>query len=423
SELQIGAVLEKTLVGLKDLQNFLEAVERLAASSLPVFMQQKKPVVDLPEQVYGLVLSSHVLAPLLLLFKNDNELFFKAKVPNQKIFQDQLNIYIQTASILESNLESWCCESGVLTTQLTVSVSFSVSRKDSQFRMLCLFQGRSFTFRQTLSELKPQMEQCLDELEKCAQKLDSMNKGACISGVVSSSAGIVGSILFITGLCVMPITFGTSLAAAGAVIGLTSGVQAIVTAVVEHEVNSTQNNKAKEAFEKCMALMNQMQQSVRDIIQQLFQGLTEDALREALVGTYNGGVLINNLYGARSVIKEYLYGVRREENAASDVSEGAVSVSRAVSKGLQVDREVSATLNGALAAVDVYFLSHDIKSLTHSTDTHVCLTFSPGSKWMRASSGLFHAEIQSWQNIQNLIGKNERLSDLKLLKKPFYPEV
>ncbi|KAK7895607.1 hypothetical protein WMY93_020932 [Mugilogobius chulae] len=52
----------------------------------------------------------------------------------------------------------------------------------------------------------------LTQLEPCAVKLDSTNKGAKISNVVSSSVGVVGGGLSIAGLALAPFTAGASLA-------------------------------------------------------------------------------------------------------------------------------------------------------------------------------------------------------------------
>uniref|UniRef100_A0A3B3ZRT3 Uncharacterized protein n=1 Tax=Periophthalmus magnuspinnatus TaxID=409849 RepID=A0A3B3ZRT3_9GOBI len=255
------------------------------------------------------------------------------------------------------------------------------SLADPHFRMLCLFQGKSSTFRQMFSELKPQMEECLGQLEECAQKLDSMNLGAHISGVVSSTLGIIAAIL---GVIAIPLTGGTSLAltATGVGIGAASGIQGIVTTAVEHGVNNTQNDRAKEVYEKCMKLMKQI------------------------------------LFGAVDTFKECIKEGEVAADAAYDASEGTLEVSRVVGKGVRlarVGRVVTEGLNVVFAGVDVYFLCSDIKGLVDGTETEV-------SKWIRARSGLCRAEIQSWQKTQDLIGQDERLSDQELLKKYFWPE-
>ncbi|XP_055086682.1 uncharacterized protein LOC129457306 [Periophthalmus magnuspinnatus] len=426
SELEMGAVLEKTLAGLKDLQSFLEAVEHLVASSVHVFLQQNNP------EVYGVVLSCHVMAPLLLLFKKDTELFFKAKILNKEVLQKQLNSYIRTARILcegfkqspldyislnppQIHLEDVSEEdSQRMLSQIQALLAL---RADPHFRMLCLFQGKSSTFRQMFSELKPQMEECLGQLEECAQKLDSMNLGAHISGVVSSTLGIIAAIL---GVIAIPLTGGTSLAltATGVGIGAASGIQGIVTILVEHGVNNTQNDRAKEVYEKCMKLMKQMQQSVHDIIHEHFQGVSNNVLKESLIGMYNGGVLVYSLFGAVDTFKECIKEGEVAADAAYDASEGTLEVSRVVGKGVRLARVgqvVTEGLNVVFAGVDVYFLCSDIKGLLDGTETEV-------SKWIRARSGLCRAEIQSWQKTQDLIGQDERLSDQELLKKYFWPE-
>ncbi|KAK7938870.1 hypothetical protein WMY93_002196 [Mugilogobius chulae] len=432
SELEMGAVLEKTLIGLKELQSFLEAVERLVVTSEPVFKQNS--VVELPQQIPGLLLSSDVLAPLLLLFKRDNEEFFKAKVPNKTVFEMQLESYITTAKILweglrHSDLDAISLDppqiqledlsEGNAQVMLFRITKLLQLREDKQFSALGLFHGITWSFRQKVSNLKPQIERCLEELETCAKQLDSMNHGARISGTVSSSAGIVGGILCILGVIGAPFTAGTSafLTAAGVGIGGVSGVQGLVTTVVETKVNQTQNDKAKKEFDKCIRMINEIQRSVNDVIHQHFEGINVELLKEVLVQYYNGAVLANNLAGAVSLIVEKLKEGEMVVNTAYDVSEGVVAVTRTASTALKwakMLRVGSGVVNGVLAGVDGYFLYSDIKSLTGGTETEA-------SKWIRARSGLCRVEIESWQKLSDLIGEDERRSDKRLLKKPFYP--
>nr|XP_020444823.1 apolipoprotein L domain-containing protein 1-like [Monopterus albus] len=87
-----------------------------------------------------------------------------------------------------------------------------------------------------------------------AVQLDRMRKGAKISSVAGSSVGAVGGVLSIIGLALIPVTAGLSLAltVTGIGMGITSGVNSIVTTATEIGVNSKHQKKASEVLQSFM---------------------------------------------------------------------------------------------------------------------------------------------------------------------------
>uniref|UniRef100_A0A3Q2WPI3 Uncharacterized protein n=1 Tax=Haplochromis burtoni TaxID=8153 RepID=A0A3Q2WPI3_HAPBU len=128
-------------------------------------------------------------------------------------------------------------------------------KMNEQFRMVFLFQEEPcHGFISEFDKRQPTMLQFLKELEETAVQLDRMNKGAKISSVAGSSVGAVGGVLSIVGLALIPFTAGVSLALTmtGVGLGITSGVNSVVTTATEVGVNATQRKKASEVFKNFM---------------------------------------------------------------------------------------------------------------------------------------------------------------------------
>uniref|UniRef100_A0A3B3ZDM5 Uncharacterized protein n=1 Tax=Periophthalmus magnuspinnatus TaxID=409849 RepID=A0A3B3ZDM5_9GOBI len=77
---ELSASLKTSLMGLQTLDVFLDAVERLAVTSVQVF-QEENPVLLLPEggdlgTVQDIITAAKNICPLLVEFKRDNKEFF-----------------------------------------------------------------------------------------------------------------------------------------------------------------------------------------------------------------------------------------------------------------------------------------------------------------------------------------------------------
>lgn len=105
---ELAAVLKETLEGLEKLDCFLDAVEKLAVTSLHVFTDNQ--VLHLPEEisfenVQVVIQAARLICPLLLEFKRDANVFFLPKFQNVEVMAYQLDRYIQTAKTVCERLE------------------------------------------------------------------------------------------------------------------------------------------------------------------------------------------------------------------------------------------------------------------------------------------------------------------------------
>lgn len=99
-EKELSAVLQDTLGGLEELQDFLDAVEKLAVTSLHVFAAENQ-VLELPEgtnleNIQVILAAARRACPRLLDFKRDARVFFLPTLHNVEVLMYQLDRYIQT---------------------------------------------------------------------------------------------------------------------------------------------------------------------------------------------------------------------------------------------------------------------------------------------------------------------------------------
>ncbi|KAK7895606.1 hypothetical protein WMY93_020931 [Mugilogobius chulae] len=271
TELQEG--LKPTLKALKEMQNFLEAVEKLAVTSVQVF--EENQVLQLCEEtdlesVKKIRSAAQLICPLLISFRRDNEVFFRAKLVNVEVMQFHLNQYIsnigQICEVFRRVCPTVLCFNspsvnpdqveGDAEKMLHRIIELDKLREDEPFRTAFLFQDRHQTFIKEFREKKERMLQFLDDVEACAVQLDRVNKGARICSVLGSSVGLIGGIL--------SIVVSVALIGAGAGLGVCSGANAEVTTATETGVNLTQKKKADDAFEMFMKDMNALHQCLDD---------------------------------------------------------------------------------------------------------------------------------------------------------------
>ncbi|XP_030263716.1 uncharacterized protein LOC115575638 [Sparus aurata] len=113
-ETELTTVLKGTLGGLKELDHFLDAVEKLAVTSLHVFMEENQ-VLHLPgvislQHVQAVIIAAQQICPLLLEFKRDASDFFLPKLQNVEVLSDQLYKYIKnTRKICEKLEKRYLC--------------------------------------------------------------------------------------------------------------------------------------------------------------------------------------------------------------------------------------------------------------------------------------------------------------------------
>lgn len=108
-EKELADVLKDTLGGLEKLSYFLDAVEKLAVSSLLVFMD-KNHMVQLPqgisfESVQAVITAAKLACPLLIQFKRDAGAFFIPSLHNMEVLAFQLDKYIRITQKICERME------------------------------------------------------------------------------------------------------------------------------------------------------------------------------------------------------------------------------------------------------------------------------------------------------------------------------
>uniref|UniRef100_A0A3B4VMZ8 Apolipoprotein L n=1 Tax=Seriola dumerili TaxID=41447 RepID=A0A3B4VMZ8_SERDU len=462
-EKELAAVLEDTLGGLEKLDCFLDAVEKLAVTSLHVFMENQ--VLVLPgmitlENIQAVIAAARLICPLLLEFKRDARVFFTPRLQNAEVLSYQLDRYIQTIQIIceqfeKSSLWDFCLKKTMetlidldedLSEDETQRMLYHINQLDEirmnqHFRTAFLFPEESCSaFISEFNKRHPRMLQCLKDLEDIAVQLDKMSKGAKISSVAGSSVGAVGGVLSIVGLALIPVTAGVSLALTmtGVGLGITSGVNSAATAATEVGVNVAQQKKTSEVFE----VFNEDVQSLQDCLEEV-TSQTVSKIKASVIDVAQGvgkvlskvcavGKGIDSLVDAASAAKvlqseEVITGVgkmvaqegkalRNVPRVASDIPD----IGQAAVKGpLGISNPARAGfigINALFLGMDIFFICKDSIGLAKGSETKV-------SKFIRARAALLSSEIESWKKIRGSLCQSLLTSERKrgTLETPFYP--
>ncbi|XP_034075537.1 uncharacterized protein LOC117548390 isoform X2 [Gymnodraco acuticeps] len=459
-EEELAALLKSTLKGLEELDCFLAAVENLAVTSLPLFMEENQ-VLHLPEgispvTVQLVIIAARMICPHLLEFKRVADAFFCLKLQNVEVLAYQLDKYIRTTENICEKLEksSFCDFSLKMNDDTLVDLAVDLSEDDTQrmlhhinqleelrmnqsFRMMFLFQEDEpcSSFIDKFKERQQRMEQSLKDLEEHAVQLDRMNKGAKISSVAGSSVGAVGGVLSIVGLALIPVTAGVSLALTmtGVGMGITSGVNSAVTTVTEIGVNHTYQKKAREVFESFMEDVQCLQECLEEVTER--ETIHIDVLGVGKVFAKAGviGKGIDSLVDAASAFKllkseelamsadkvalqegKALLSVPRVAEDIPDIGQAAVKGPLAFSKSA---RAGLIGLNALFLGMDIFFICKDSISLAKGSETEV-------SQFIRARAALWRSEVDSWQKIHDLLCEGLKISEENkaILETPIFPE-
>uniref|UniRef100_A0A3B5MKN4 Uncharacterized protein n=1 Tax=Xiphophorus couchianus TaxID=32473 RepID=A0A3B5MKN4_9TELE len=461
-EKTLAEVLNGTLEGLEKLDSFLDALEKLAVTSLQVFTENQ--IIYLPEKisfddVQAVISTAQQICPLILEFKRDAKSFFLPDRHNVEVLAFQLQDYIDTANRIcvihgqsfdfdicmemtketEVNTDN-LCENDVQ--QMTDQIKLlDTIRMDQDFRMEFLFQKVSSAgFISIFNEQQPKLLTFLDEVEQCAVELDRMNKGAKISSVAGSSVGAAGGVLSIVGFALFPVTAGVSigLTIAGVSMGVTSGANSLVTTLTEAGVNSTQQKKANEVFENFIEYFQTVQDSLDEVMNQ--RGNLERSNIDVLFGVVKGvqkvctiGKGIDFIVNRASALKtlktqdiaagagkavlqdtKALRNVPRVAADVPDIGQAAVKGPLALTKGA---RAGFIALNALFIGMDLFFIAKDSMTLAKGSETKV-------SKFLRARAALFRSQIESWENLCNSLCRSKltKEENKNILQAAFFQE-
>ncbi|XP_065821178.1 uncharacterized protein [Labrus bergylta] len=464
-EKELAAVLKDTLMELEKLHCFLDAVEKLAVTSLHVFVEGRQVVLHLPEgvgldHVQVVIAAARLVCPLLVEFKRDEMVFFQPKLQNVEVLAYQLDKYIQTTQRICGLLEKSTFSDFDLNMikKSAVDLDLDLSEDDMErmlyhinqlddirmnqhFSLVYLFHDCS-GFLDEFRDCQPRLLQSLDGLEEIAVQFDSMNKGAKISSVVGSSVGAVGGVLSIIGLALIPVTAGVSLGLTMTGIGLsvTSGVNGLVTTATELGVNSTQQKKAAEVFEGLMKDLQSLQDCLKKVSNQTVARMEASQIDvalgvsrvlvkggfiargvDSLVDTASAFKMLKNeelVVSAGKVLAEEGQALRNVPKVAADIpdiGQAAIKGPLALTKSARVGL---IGLNALFLGMDVFFICKDSISLSKGSETEA-------SQFIRARAALWRSEIDAWQKIYDSLTEGLQKSEKNkaILETPFHPEL
>ncbi|XP_058865344.1 guanylate-binding protein 5-like [Acipenser ruthenus] len=155
--------------------------------------------------------------------------------------------------------------------------------KENTFSKLCeteLVDLLTFAFQATINfieqqyaERKARIQDFVGNLKNIADIMDKLQMHSTIANVAGSSAAVVGSVLTITGLALLPFTFGASaiLTGVGVGVGVAGGVTTVTADICRFVKNKNLNSDVKEAHEKSMQDLNYIAELLQYVCDQLSQ--------------------------------------------------------------------------------------------------------------------------------------------------------
>ncbi|KAF3699795.1 Apolipoprotein L3 Apolipoprotein L-III [Channa argus] len=445
-EKELVDVLKDTLEGLEKLDCFLDAVEKLAVTSLHVFVENQ--VLHLREEislehVQVVIIAARLICPHLLKFKRDAKVFFFPRLQNEEVLSFQLDKYIQTTKKICETLEKsefsleMIAESVVdldedlsqdhIQRMLDHINQLSEIRMNQSFRTVFLFQEEPCSgFISEFNERHPRMLHFLQELEENAVQLDRMNKGAKISSVAGSSVGAFGVVLSIIGLFLIPFTTGASLAltVTGFGMGVKNEVNSLVTIATEIGVFQSFMEDV-QILQYCLEEVNKRETSKIDVVLGAGKVICKAGVigkkKDSLVDATSAGKLMKSeklISSTGKVVVQEGKALRNIPRVASDIPD----IGQAAVKGpLSLSKSARAgfiAANALFLGMDIFFICKDSISLAKGTETEV-------SKFIRARAKLWCSEIDTWKKIRDSLceGLQKSEKNKAILDIPFYPEM
>ncbi|KAG7335394.1 hypothetical protein KOW79_001990 [Hemibagrus wyckioides] len=420
-EKELGEVLKNTLEGLEKLQHFLDAVEKLAVTSLFVFMGESfMPKGVSSMSVRSVISAARMVCPLLVHFKRDAGAFFQPSLSNVEVLASQLEKYIQvTQQICEKMEKKSKYISGsegvpewingkfhLYMTEVSVQKQYdhllqlTKIRMDESFRLTFLFNNKAQDFILIFSEHHSRILQFLSDLDEAADQLDKMKLGSNISTVAGSSVGIAGGALTIAGLALAPVTAGASLGltitAAG--LGVACGTNSLARGIAKIAVKSRCKKTTKDKYSR-----------FKEDVQKILDCMDIVASRDEALEDSNN---VNMLFETVKLGKHAGKVLRK----ASSVK----ALSKNLAKGAPV--ALSKTVRVGFICINAFFIGLDVYSICKNS-----ISLSKGSKneeaqLNRSRSVLWHSEVKAWEKIHDHLHKgiSEFNKNLEILEQPLY---
>ncbi|TRY87821.1 hypothetical protein DNTS_015723 [Danionella cerebrum] len=444
-EKELGEVLRDTLESLEKLDHFLDAIEKLAVTSLFVFTGDiVLPKGISPNSVRSIITAARMASPLLVSFKRNAETFFLPSLSNLDTMVFQLEKYIsnnekicgwmekKTKYICHSSTFVYRCKPG------ETLVKFSLTLSEDAMRQMLghVKQLSRIRFIGAFAKRGPRMHQFLSDLEVNAVQLDRMKMGASISTVAGSSLGVAGGVLSIVGLSLAPVTAGVSLVLTltGVGLGVTSGVNSLVTGITEAAVNSHHGKNAQSIFQSYMDDVGKILDCLEEISSEnRLEGLdTVDVSVAGKLIARAGGVakgidiLVDNASAVALLRSEEVIatatrvGLQEAQSTRSipklaadlpDIGQLAKGTPLALTKSA---RAGFITLNALFIGLDVFFICKDSISLAKGSKSET-------SQLIRSRAALWKSELDAWQKMYDslCVGIWKFSKSQEVLEQPF----
>ncbi|XP_058228732.1 apolipoprotein L4-like [Hemibagrus wyckioides] len=440
-EKELGEVLEKTLKGLEKLQHFLDAVEKLAVTSLSVFRDESfMPKGVSSMSIRSMISAARMVAPRLVHFKRDAGAFFLPSLSNVEVLAIQLDKHIHVTQQICEKIEEekfkeisgsegvpeWKNGKSSLKFNLNMTeesvqklhdhlLQLTKIRMDESFRLNFLFNMKAQDFIKLFSECHPRMLQFLSDLDEAADQLDNMKKGSNISTVAGSSVGIAGGVLSIVGIALSPVTAGVSLALTltGVGLGVTSGVNSIVTGITEVAVNNHHGKNANSIFTSFMKDVQKILDCLEEVAStenlRADDGLIAKAVKlVACAGAVGKSIdaIVDTASAVKALKSEEVIGRAvsmglQEANAGRSIPKLASDLPDIgqLAKGTPLALSKSAragfiTLNALFIGLDVFLICKDSISLSKGSKNEV-------AQLIRSRSVLWRSEVKAWEKIHD----------------------
>ncbi|KAG7460103.1 hypothetical protein MATL_G00217710 [Megalops atlanticus] len=460
-EKELGAVLKDALEGLEKLTLFLEAVGKLAVTSL-CFFEEENPLCELPmgmssAAVSWVISDARAASPLLIHFQRDNGAFFLPNLVNVDVLAFQLDKYIRMTQTLcdkmrkRSKSFSFRINFGkqkICMTDIKVNLTSEAMqnmldhlkqlinvRMDEHFRLTFLFRSSTLRFIGRFSKRHARMREFLGALEECAVQLDRMKMGASISSVAGSTVGLAGGVVSIVGLALAPVTAGASLTLTlvGVGLGVTSGVNSLATGITEMSVNAYHGKKINEIFQSFMEDVGTLQGCLEEAASNTDQdvidtvvGVGKVAIRvasvaksiDAIVDCASAVKVLRSeevVASAARVAAQEAKAVRNLPNVAADIADFgnlAKGTPFALSKSA---RGGFIALNSIFMGLDLFFICKDSISLAKGSKSEV-------SNTIRGRASLWLTELDAWEKIHDSLCRGiwRFKKSVAILEKPFH---
>ncbi|XP_036419190.1 apolipoprotein L2-like [Colossoma macropomum] len=297
--------------------------------------------------------------------------------------------------------------------------------------MTFLFNGKAQEFIDIYTGCRSRMNKFLTGLKETENKLDKLETGSRISTVTGSSVGVAGGALSITGLALVPVSGGLSLALTftGIGLGVLSGITRVVTDINKMAKKKKHGKKANNIFEsfkedvdKVLDCLEQTGRSQRpaphvdegNIALGAVKAIgTTGAVVKGVKDMVQKGQALSAMDGVRTGKKLVCMGLKEAKVAQKIPIGDIVKVSsQFISKAARV---------GAVA-INVLFIGIDLKTIYNECKNLDQGKKSKASQLIFSRSALWHSEMEAWEKIHDSLfkGKETFERNLEILDQQFY---